>query len=62
MHTMTAPTSDRRAAKRAAERQAMRDVRIERLRALVEQHGRDSIWAELLDIEMELEMASEIAA
>lgn len=52
---MEPETIARRAQHRAAERQAAKDIRVERLRQLTAQHGPDSIWAELLDIEMELE-------
>lgn len=51
MIVMKPETIERRAAKRATERMSAKATRIERLRTLTEQHGPDSIWAELLELE-----------
>jgi hypothetical protein len=48
-------TISRRAAGREAERVARKLERVTRLQALTEQHGPDSIWAELLSIEHEVQ-------
>lgn len=45
-------TIERRAAARKVERMDAKASRIERLRTLAERDGRDSIWAELLALEL----------
>ena len=52
MIKMKPETIARRAAKRAQEKKAAKESRIERYRALIKRDGEKSIWAEMLAEEM----------